>query len=59
MVEVRCGSPLELSEFDPTIVYPGALLRAGRNGAAAEAQVLRTELFLGASSVVRQLVTFG
>ena len=49
---------LDLSEFDPSVVYPGAVLRAGHAGAAGEAQVLRTELILGASSIVRVLVTF-
>lgn len=49
---------LDPSAFDPSVVFPGAVLQAGRPGAASEAQVLRTELFLGDSSIVRVLVTF-
>lgn len=49
---------IEMSDFDPAVVYPGAVLRAGLPGGASEVQVLRTELFLGATSTVRVLVTF-
>lgn len=49
---------LERSEFDPTVIYPGAVLWAGRPGAAAEVQVLRTELFITTRGVVVVLVTF-
>jgi hypothetical protein len=49
---------LDVSDFDPAVVYPGAVLRAGHRGGGGEVQVLRTELFLGASSTVRVLVTF-
>ncbi|QGN58082.1 hypothetical protein GKE56_09480 [Nostocoides sp. HKS02] len=50
-------SLLERSEFDPTVIYPGAVLWAGRTGAAAEVEVLRTELFLARGDVL-VLVTF-
>ena len=49
---------LAVSDFNPAVVYPGAVLLAGRPGGAGEVQVLRTELFLDASSKVRVLVTF-
>ena len=49
---------LEVSAFDPAVVYPGALLRAGRADGASEVEVLRTELVLKADSSVRVLVTF-
>lgn len=51
-------SLVEVAAFDPAAVYPGAVLIAGQPGGAGEVQVLRTELFLDASSVVRVLVTF-
>lgn len=37
---------LERNESQPTVVFPGALLWVGRQGAAAEVEILRTELFL-------------
>lgn len=49
---------LEVADFDPAVVYPGAVLIAGQPGGAGEVQVVRTELFLGASAVVRVLVRF-
>ncbi|GAA1240812.1 hypothetical protein [Oryzihumus leptocrescens] len=49
---------VEMDQFDPARVYPGARLLAGRPGFAAPAQVLRTELFLTTSGAVRVLVTF-
>lgn len=49
---------LDRSDWDPTVIYPGAVLWAGRPGAAAEVQVLRTELFLTSSGTVMLLVTF-
>lgn len=44
---------LEVADFDPAVVYPGAVLRAGVAGRAGEVQALPTELFLGARSVMR------
>lgn len=49
---------LQQGQFDPTWVYPGAFIRAGRAGVEAEAQVLRTELHLDPTGTARVLVTF-
>lgn len=44
--------------FDPTVIYAGAILWAGRPGAAANVEVLRTELFLTTSRTIMILVKF-
>ena len=49
---------LASGEFDPSWVFPGAVIRAGRAGTEAEAQVLSTELHLDSAGVARVLVTF-
>jgi hypothetical protein len=50
---------LDLDDFDPAVVYPGAHLTAGRPGASAKAQVVRTELIARTSTgEVAVLVTF-
>jgi hypothetical protein len=49
---------LERDQFDPGVVFPGAVLMAGRPGGSGQAQVLRTELFLTTGGEVAVLVTF-
>ena len=49
---------VEVDQFDPARVYPGATLLAGRPGALARAQVLRTELLPTTGGAVTVLVTF-
>jgi hypothetical protein len=44
--------------FDPAWLHPGSVIRVGRVGADAEAQVLRTELHLGTRETPDVLVTF-
>lgn len=49
---------VEVDQFDPARLYPGALLLAGRPGALARAQVLRTQMLLTTGGAVTVLVTF-
>lgn len=49
---------LEQDAFDPAVVYPGAVLRAGREDGWVWAHVLRTELVRSETGVVKVLVRF-
>ena len=49
---------LTRADFDPTVIYPGALLWAGQPGALAEVEVLGTQLRLGVRNAGLVLVTF-
>jgi hypothetical protein len=48
---------IDTDEFDPCVVYPGAVVEAGHEHAHEPARVVRTELHHGLEGRVRVLIT--
>jgi hypothetical protein len=48
---------IDTDDFDPSVVYPGAVVEAGQTHAHEPARVVRTELHQGLEGRLRVLIT--